>query len=92
MENKNYENIVEAAESMKDIAIAFEEQKAEIEALKERVKELEGLLDEARDHANHNAKLVTEERNKHWIYKKDGELAAYRSIVMDIIERLMNKE
>ena len=84
-------NILSTAEDIKEVVNSFEELKRENEKLKERVEELGRLLDEARDAANYNSKLVSDERMKNTTYRKEGEAAAYRYIVTYFMEMLMNK-
>lgn len=48
------------------------------------VREILTWADEAQEAVNHNAKLVEEERLKHELYRKDGEISALRFAVREM--------
>ena len=50
------------------------------------VREILAWADEAQEAVNHNAKLVEEERLKHELYKKDGEISALRFVIETLFD------
>lgn len=75
---------------LNDLRIKLNDLEGEYSSLYQENQKLKEDLKVAREAANHNSKLVSEERMKNVAYMREGEAGAYRRIVMDIIEKLMD--
>ena len=80
---------IEALKHLLDKAEAEKQPEEHIVALSipiDIVREILTWADEAQEAVNHNAKLVEEERLKHELYGKDGQISALKFVIKTLFD------